>query len=606
MFKRSLSFILWLAVLMLPCSMYYASFYAPSWSSPVYALITFGAAALGHFFLYFFLAGLLLFVPLLCLKKQLSRLNFIYIFICVVLLQLVLAVDAHVFTLYRFHLTMAMLDLFFNAGGEVIAFSSDTYISIFSELAVLMVYALIAILLARSFSRRRLRGAGFVAIFCVICYLGANLTHALGSAKAVLPITEIANRLPLYKPLTMNGALIDLGFITREELSNRRVTMAEDGLFNYPKAPLVYAAPERRLNVLFLLVDSLRADMLTAEIMPHTWQFAQRGWRFTDSYAASNSTRGGIFGLFYGLPPAYWQVALSAGIPAALIQAVNANNYALGVFTSATVYKPEFHQTVFAGVPNLRVHSEGSTVWEKDANAVSDFMSFTDGLNGQPFFSFIFLDNVHSAALPDDAPHPFRPYLTVVNHMDLNAGTDPVPYFNLYKNSAHYADSNVQRVLVYLEQKGLLDNTVVVISADHGEEFNDNGDNYWGHNSNFTAAQTKVPLVVYWPGMGQGVEDRRTVSYDITATVLPRVFGVSNPLSDFTIGQDLFNLQPIDYFLAGSYLENAIVERDRIVLIDKVGMLQFKNLDYSDSADTERSSHLLQAIKTFTEYLDKE
>lgn len=591
---------------MLPCSMYYASFYAPSWSSPHYALITFAAAALGHFFLYFFVAGTVLFLPLLALKKQISLLSFLYIFICVLLLQLVLAVDAHVFTLYRFHLTMAMLDLFFNAGGEVISFSFSTYVSIFMEAAVLLVYALAATALALYCSRRRLRGAGWLALCCVICYLGANITHALGSAKAVLPVTEIANRLPLYKPLTMNSLLIKTGFISKEELANRQVTIAADGLFNYPRAPLVYKAPERRLNVLFLLVDSLRADMLTAEIMPRTWQFAGQGWRFTDSYSSSNSTRGGIFGLFYGLPPAYWQVALSSGIPAALITAVQDNNYALGVFTSATVYKPEFHQTVFAGVPNLRVHSEGSTVWEKDANAISDFIAFTDGLNGQPFFSFIFLDNVHSAALPDDAPHPFRPYLPGVNYMELGAGTDPVPYFNLYKNSAHFADSNIGKVLDYLEQKGLLDNTVVVISSDHGEEFNDNGDNYWGHNSNFTAAQTQVPLVVSWPGMGQGVEDQRTVSYDLTATLLPRVFGVTNQLSDFTIGQDLFALKPVDYFLTGSYLENAIVERDRIVLIDKVGMLQFKNLDYTDSSNTERSPNLLQAIRIFSEYLDRQ
>ena len=165
---------------------------------------------------------------------------------------------------------------------------------------------------------------------------------------------------------------------------------------------------------------------------------------------------------------------------------------------------------------------------------------------------------------------------------------------------------NRQKVLEYLEQSGLADNTVVVISADHGEEFNDNGDNYWGHNSNFTKYQTQVPLVVHWPGMSGGrTIKERSASYDVSATILPRVFGVTNPLSDFTIGQDLFSLKPRKYILAGSYLENAVIEDDRIVLIDKVGMLQFKNPDYTDSSNTVRSPHLLEALGVFSEYLEK-
>ena len=606
MLKRSLSFALWLAVCMLPLSCYYASFYAPSLqNSPLYVTLVYSAAVLGHFFLYFLLAALILGVPLLLFKRHLSALNFLYLSAVALLCALILAVDAHVFVLYRFHLTLAMLDLFFNAGGEVIALSSATYTSIGIELGVIILYSAAATALALWLSFKRLRGAGVLGAVCVACYLCANFAHAYAAAKGILPISEIATRLPLYKPLTMNSLLIKMGVITKEELANRQITLSTEGFFDYPKAPLQYAPPAQQLNVLFVLVDALRADMLTPEIMPHTWQYAQGAYRFTDSFAASNSTRGGIFGLFYGLPPAYWQVALASGIPAALVQATRDNNYALGVFTSATVYKPEFNQTVFAGEKNLRVHSEGKDVFERDANAISDFIAFTDKLQGKPFFSFIFLDNVHGAAVPEDFPHPFTPYLKTVNHMELNANTDPTPYFNLYKNSAYYADSNVAKILAYLERSGLDQNTVVVISADHGEEFNDNHDNYWGHNSNFTKAQTQVPLVVKWPGMGAGVIDERTVSYDVSATILPRVFGVTNPLSDFTIGQDLFNLQPRAYFLAGSYLENAVIEPKRIVLINEVGMLQFNNLDFSDSSVTSRNANLLDAFKVFSEYLDK-
>ena len=75
--------------------------------------------------------------------------------------------------------------------------------------------------------------------------------------------------------------------------------------------------------------------------------------------------------------------------------------------------------------------------------------------------------------------------------------TDPVPYFNRYRNSAYWTDGELARVTGYLKEKGLLENTIVVVSSDHGEEFNDNKLNYWGHNGNYTDAQIKVPLIVH-------------------------------------------------------------------------------------------------------------
>ena len=106
-----------------------------------------------------------------------------------------------------------------------------------------------------------------------------------------MPITEIATRLPLYKPLTMNSLLIKMGVISKEELANRKITLSANGFFNYPQHKLQYAPPAERLNVLFLLVDSLRADMLSPQIMPHTYAYAQQAYNFTDSYAIPRIVR---------------------------------------------------------------------------------------------------------------------------------------------------------------------------------------------------------------------------------------------------------------------------------------------------------------------------
>lgn len=603
---KSLRFIGWCGILNLPLALYYSTYFAPEQNhSSLFVLITFSSAAVGLFFLYYFLGSLLLIFPIAAFKKSRGPIFLLYCALIIALLHIILAVDAHVFAIYRFHVNLAMLDLFVNSGGQIISFSTGTVLSIVFESALLVIYSLLSVALSFYLTEKKTR-VRFWVIGALALYTGANLAHAYSSAKAILPVTEIANRLPMYEPLTMNTLLIRLGITSKEELANRKVSMPHAGYFTYPKHKLEYAPVDRKLNVLFLVIDTLRGDMLTPAIMPNTYAYGKNAYVFHNHYSSSNSTRGGIFGLFYGLPPSYWHVALSSGIPSAVIQAVRDKSYALGVFTSATVYRPEFHSTVFVGEKNLRIQSTGRTAIERDANAIGDFASFADRSlkDKRNFFGFVFLDNVHGPSVPEGYQGPFHPSWTNVNHLELNNDTDTVPYFNLYKNSVHFADTNIKRVLDILEKRGLDKNTVVIITSDHGENFNEHHNNFWGHNSNFTDAQIKIPLVIKWPGRGRGETHLTSTAYDVTATILPEVFGVTNPVSDFSIGQNLFDLKPIDYFLCGSYLENAIVERDRIVLINKIGMLRFKDKRYNDSEDTKRDPHLLEAIKTFSEYLE--
>jgi hypothetical protein len=47
-----------------------------------------------------------------------------------------------------------------------------------------------------------------------------------------------------------------------------------------------------------------------------------------------------------------------------------------------------------------------------------------------------------------------------------------------------------------LDKYDIDDNTIVIITADHGQEFNENKLNFWGHNGNFTKYQTQVPLII--------------------------------------------------------------------------------------------------------------
>jgi arylsulfatase A-like enzyme len=80
-----------------------------------------------------------------------------------------------------------------------------------------------------------------------------------------------------------------------------------------------------------------------------------------------------------------------------------------------------------------------------------------------------------------------------------------------YDASIAYLDAELERLLTVLERRGLLANTIVVVTSDHGEEFGEHG--FVGHGESLYAQVLSVPLVVIAPGRAPaGVRISRVVS----------------------------------------------------------------------------------------------
>ncbi|TLD45374.1 MAG: Inner membrane protein YejM [Accumulibacter sp.] len=108
---------------------------------------------------------------------------------------------------------------------------------------------------------------------------------------------------------------------------------------------------------------------------------------------------------------------------------------------------------------------------------------------------------------------------------------------NRYLNAAHHVDRQIGRVTAYLAGKGLLDNTIVIVLGDHGEEFMERSER-WGHAAEFNRYQTSTVAVVRVPGAKPQVISGITSHLDIPATVMP-LLGVRNPPQDYSQGQNL-------------------------------------------------------------------
>jgi uncharacterized protein len=189
-----------------------------------------------------------------------------------------------------------------------------------------------------------------------------------------------------------------------------------------------------------------------------------------------------------------------------------------------------------------------------------------------PFFALLFYDSPHKLTFPDDYPLAFQPSATDVNYLRLDNETNATPLHNRYRNSVHYVDGLVGRVLTGMKQRGLLEDSVIVVTGDHGQEFNDNRRNYWGHNSNFTKYQTGVPLILYSPMLRPAVHRHRTTHFDVVPTLLRKYLGCSEPFDVYSVGRSLFEPGGREAVVMSEYMDFGIVTADKIAVVREQGM----------------------------------
>ena len=496
-----------------------------------------------------------------------------------------LLIDTQVFQLYRFHINAGVMNLLFGgAATETFVFSQVVYAqALMIAVSVLLIVAAGAAALWRRVERTEPRphAARAIAGVLLACIVSFHATHIWADALAYEPVLEQTSVLPLRYAATAKRFLRARGVQVRAKPAVQMLAGADRTSLSYPLRPLNCQAPAQPLNILFILIDSWRFDEMNARVTPNIDAFAPRAVRFTDHHSGGNATRIGVFSLFYSIPGTYWHQMLNERRGPVFIEELLRQRYDVQVFRSAPLYSPEFDRTVFAqvGAPRLRSDGDDPAAW--DADLTKDFLGFLDTRSSAaPFFALLFYDSPHSFRTPADYPQVFQPSATDVNYLRLNAGSDGVPLLNRHRNSVHYVDSLIGEALDAVEARGLLDNTIIVITGDHGQEFNDNGRNYWGHGSNFTRYQTGVPLLLYWPGAEPTVVSHRTTHFDVVPTLMREHLGCEAPPATFSVGRSLFKHGGRDPLVLSEYADFAIVQRDRIAVVRTHGM-QIFGPDYS-------------------------
>ncbi len=483
-----------------------------------------------------------------------------------------LFLDTNIFAEHRFHLSALTASLF----------DTSTWIFVGILFAIFIAFeAMLAGIVWRNFALAdRPKHGRLVAVAFVACWLASQAMHIWGDALGYTPITQFTRFLPLHYPISAKRDMERLGLVDPQTARQQRMLHGSldvaDGQLRYPLKPLSCTAADTGLpNIVIILIDALRPDSIDPALTPTLAEFREHGVSFNQQYSGGNSSRMGLFSMFYGLPSTYWQTFADLQRAPVLMDVIRARSYEVGLFSAVGFGGPTLiDRTAFAGWPNLTDKRKDLTVIERNRVITTDWLHWLEQQSGdKPFFGFVYYDPPM-----DEIPADTGEALPMDGRYTGDAKAQTM--WREYRLANRMLDGEVQIVLDSLRERNFIDDTIVIITSDHGYEFDDTGLGYYGHASSFTEVQLHATLMIQWPGKPAASIDYRTMHHDLPVTLLQDVFGCENPPSDYSVGRNLFSGKSWDWMMAGSYTEHAIIEPDGVIVSYPGGFVEVLGSDY--------------------------
>ncbi len=297
-------------------------------------------------------------------------------------------------------------------------------------------------------------------------------------------------------------------------------------------ADIVALRERKDLNVLFILIDTLRADRLGSygyerDTSPGLDRLAGSGVRFARTLAQSSWTKTSMASLWTGLLPARAGITRfdqvlpeEALMPAEVLR--EAGFQTIGLYRNGWV-APTFgfdqgfdvyQRPIQLPLPP-QVRRENPTLSEagSDEGLVASAVEFLRLQGHERWFLYLHLMDVHE-------------YL-----YDEESALFGLHYSDVYDNSIHWTDSVLEILFEHLAELGHLDDTLIVVTSDHGEAFGEHGSE--GHARNVYRESTEVPFLLSFPfRLEPGVViEHRVRNIDVWPTVLDLI-GLELPGAD--------------------------------------------------------------------------
>lgn len=270
-------------------------------------------------------------------------------------------------------------------------------------------------------------------------------------------------------------------------------------------------AERSRLNLVLITIDTLRADRLSCYSDEHVKTpqidaLAGKSVLFTHAFAHTPLTLPSHTNILLGTTPLYHGVQDNVDFVVrpellTLAEHLKKNGYATGAFVGAApldsrfgldqgfdVYDDDF---LAPGAPKF---TEGERKAEEVIKPAEDWIK----KQKEPWFVWLHLFDPHYSY---DPPEPFKSqYLG-----------------RLYDGEIAYVDFALGKFLGYIDSADILQKTMVIVTADHGESLGEHGEQT--HGMLAYNASLRVPLIIYVPGTEPGIIEDNVAHVDIFPTV---------------------------------------------------------------------------------------
>ena len=286
------------------------------------------------------------------------------------------------------------------------------------------------------------------------------------------------------------------------------------------------SAASGRFNLLLITLDTTRADRLgcygdARAATPVLDRLAREGVRFERAYTSAPLTLPAHVSLMTGRGPQAHQVRNNGTYAlrpeeATLAEELRGAGFSTAAMIAAFVLEAKFGLSQgFDRYDDALDKPQGYTTFRSEITADrvhGKFRRWLDTAPAAPFFCWVHLYDPHS------------PYAPPAPYSERFAG-DP------YRGEIAFMDETIGRMLADLQERGLLENTLVVAAGDHGEGFDEHGES--GHGVFCYEESLRVPLIFRLPRLFAGGRTmKRPVGLvDVLPTVLdlcglPRPAGV--------------------------------------------------------------------------------
>jgi len=538
---------------------------------------------------YYVLPLFLTTAAILFIFSPLKRLLVIPIGAIITILVYYLLIDSIVFKVAKIHIDLFWLEwIIKDYKGFGLPASAP-------QVAFLLLLGVVAVEIGIFVTARRIRKPKYLTLmFTLLTVLGLVLSqviHAVAHEKNDIRITSLTPHLPVYIPVTSyKNAVKYGGLLAIGESYSGNITMESQSSLTYPLSDMKYnLPPDKKLpNIVIIILESWRFDMMNELVTPNIFALSQRSSVFHKHFCSGNSTVAGIFGLFYGLHATYW-TAVKANCALidnpVLIDVLREYQYTFGIFAKSNFKRHKIKDVIFRGI---EVHESftGRTTLEQDKDMTKQLISFLREQKEKPhpLMALAFFKSNHAPYRYPKEDSIFLPAKDL-NLVFTNDDTDPECYLNDYRNSTHYVDALVGDIVQQLDSLGNMANTIIIVTTDHGESFNDNNANYWGHGTNFTQYQTRVPLILYTPGKKPQRIEYATSHIDIAPTLLQEYLGCTSNIQDYSNGINMFE-KPTDPrpFVIGNYVNHAFIIEDNVFEISPMITKKYKLYDITQKA----------------------